>query len=458
MLFNPGNLVGGEGAHANARRRHVDTAIKHDRHPSTTTVNGQTVRVKPYSNIKVPAIPVSVQQNAETIPAGCFSVPNIFFDIELVQTNLISYAEHILVQLQLQNSDLTPGNDLILSHFWQLWDKIEIMPDGSTVQDTIYPEMMYLFHNLDVSDEYRAQVGLNYGQNTATSRDPTTLPSTHVNYDAARNGTGITIAPGASYTFFAEIPSILTKSQLYMPALAARQYPRIRFYPSSTNYALSTSLALTPPKILQALFVINGPSYLPSITRRLADIYSRTPAVTSGLVMDRQILDYSPKTGVESSDIVINSLSGKMAGLFIIMRTKGVTREQLFSSGTLANATWKEITQFTFKTAGGSVVGYERQPVQLFRTTYWADHFKSGLNQEKAFLFYPFCQHLMPAIYDGCDVGSYTMTAKESMRFIPVSIPGNTFVDGDSVDLLIYALRYAQLVQGRGNVRLDRLG
>lgn len=446
-----------DGVHTNIRANHKINAKLHDRHNKVTTAKGKTLRVTPHSDIKKVENPVSLQQNSENIPPGCFVNVGTFFDIQLCKCD-IGYADHIIVQLQLGNPD--NANPMALGSFFQLWDKIEIMPDGSTVQDTLYPEMMYLRFMEDINDEYRAQIGLNYGTNTATSRDPTTNAYSHTNYDAAVNGTGVIIPAGGSFTYYAEIPCILNHSHLFMPSLDPKRFPRIRFYPSNVNFRMKDPLnayTTQSPVILQALFVINGPQFIPNITAGLHNIYSNVPAVSSGVVMERQIINYNPSSGVETADIVLNSIVGKIAALYIILRETGVTNEALFSSGTLANATWKQIESFTYKTSGGSVVSYEKQPVQLFRTTYWADHFKSGLAQEKAIMFYPFCKDFMSVIYHGCDAGSYEMTAKESIRFIPRSVIHNTFVDNAPMELLVYAQRYAEVIQESGVWKICKL-
>ena len=445
----------GDGAHAQARKKHAADTNHYDRHSTLSNDGGGTIRIKDVAMRKGLSNPVAVQMNAEQIPAVCFQQANAFFDIEIVGSSAVGYADHMIVQLTLRNPD--PINAMTLGHFFQLWDKIELLPDGSNVQDTLYPEMMYLMHQLKVKDEYRSMIGDNYGLNTGTNRDPTVNRYTYTNYDSSVNGQGVIIAPGASFTYYAEIPCIFQYMDLFLPALDVNKWPRIRFYPAATNCKQTTSVSLLRPTIQQCILVIQGPQFAGGINTRLKNAYRKAPSVTSGIVCDRQIISpYTPASGRESGDIVLNSTVGKMLMLILIQRNTVVTGEELFSAGTLVNATWHEIDTFTFKRGGGAVVSYEKQPKILYDTTYFTDYFPSNLAREKAFLLYSFSTDPMSSIIHGADTGSYVMTAKEAIRITPISVPHNTFVDGVAMELLCYAFRYAEITQCKGGVELTR--
>lgn len=445
----------GDGAYRNERKKNTATVRHADRHPHSSTDTGNQIRIRASGGYKSFANPVSVQLNAENIPTSCFQTVNSFFDIEIVGSDAVDYMDHLILQLQLRNPDLV--NPLTLGHFFQLWDKIELLPDGSNVQDTLYPEMMYLMYMQNVTDEYRSQINGNYGANQATARPINSDPRHFTNYDSANAGAGVIIPPGGSYTYFSEIPCIMQHMDLYLPALRSNKWPRIRFYPSVGNARQTNSTSVMQPVIQQALFVVHGPQYVDSIRKQLKNAYRKAPSISAGITMERQIINYNPVSGVESADIVLNSCVGKYMGMYMILRDTSVFGEELFSAGTLPNATWHQMDTITFKEGGGRVVSYEKQPVVLFNTVHWANYYKSNLAREKAFIFYSFASDPCAAIYSGADTGSFMMTSKESVRVTPVSVTGNAFVNNDPMEFLVYGFRYSQATQANGIFSIDKL-
>ena len=92
---------------------------------------------------------------------------------------------------------------------------------------------------------------------------------------------------------------------LFLPALGNKQWPRFRFYPSKDNCLMSTDQSqlpggtFNPPVILQAILIVAGPQYSPTVRKQLMDNYERHATVVSGISFDRQIITYNPYSDVE---------------------------------------------------------------------------------------------------------------------------------------------------------------
>lgn len=442
------------------RSRHASE--KHLRHPVVAQDPDEGTQYwttagaadKEYTN------PVKLQINAENIPNSCFKITNAYFDLQLVTNDYIDYLDKLILQFQIQNSH--PTQDMHLGPFYQLWDKIEFLPNGSNVQETLYPEPHYFMTFQNLPDEERANLAQNYGYNRQTDRNVALNPYQLRDYDAANAGVGIVLAPGQTYTYFCEIPWILKYMNLYLPALGSKMWPRFRFYPSKDNCLMSTDPSFTPPNtanpptILQAIFIVCGPQLAPTIRQDLQAAYADKPTIVSGIGYDRQIINYNPVNGVESADLVLNSITGQIAALMVILRPVGVANEALFSPAT--GQTWREISNFTFKAGGGKVISYEKQPMQLYRSTEWRKYFNSSLALEKAVFFYPFCEDIMKAIEEGANTGTFMMNGKDTLRITPISVPVfNAFVDSDPHELLVYVYRYSLITLHNGVLDLRKL-
>lgn len=421
-------------------------------------VGGQSVLSRPEQLTVDPQTCIQTQMNPENVSAACFQQDGVYWDQEIVPSSNVHYANKVTLQLELLNDSTAAMH---LGPFWQLFDKIEILPDGSDVAQTLYSDQLFFLSHLKWSDEQRAMESENYGVNRDTNRNSAVSPYDLLNYDAAGNGAGIIVAPQGRYTYFVEIPSILENCDLFLPALT--NWPRFRFYPSFKNNQMKSSPALllpTPaqPKILRALFVVSGPQLPDVILKQSIDLHSSIPSVSIGIMTDRQIISINPVSGVEGGDYVLNSTTGKIAGFIAFARPVGAIREEQFSPGTAQ--TWRLIDTFTFKYSDGQTMSYEKQPFQLFRTKRWMENWcHNNLAFEKSFLWYSFCSDPMAAITDGVDTGSHIFNAKESMRFTFVSTAagGNTFVDNSPHELLIYPFRFGQVTLCGGVLTAEKL-
>lgn len=440
---------------AGARRSEsLKNQKRHDRSVQSDIMPEENVWVAATSLVKDYAIPVHVQLNAENIPSGSFTATNTYFDIVLNGGNYIGYADHIILQLIVTNpSALLP---ITLGPAEQLFDKIELLVNGSNVQDTLYPEQLFINYKQDICDEVRAIMAPNYGWERQTDRDSSLNPYLLTNYDAALSGAGITIPASGQFTYYMEIPCCLAYANLYLPAIGAQKGPRYRFYPSSANCKMSSDVTATKPVIQQAIFVVGGPQFSSDVQDSITSEYGNQRTVVPCIAYDRQIVNVNVFTGKETGDLTLNSITGQVAGLMGIVRSiASASKEGLFSPG--GAQTYLEFDDITFKESSGRVIGYEKEPMQLYRSTYWMDHFRSTLAQEKCILWYPFCSNIMSDIKNGSNTGSFKFEGSETIRFTPYSVTNNTFVDGVNCELLVYVYRHACLTFTDGQWMLKKL-
>lgn len=429
---------------------------RHDRSVQSDIFPEQNVWVSSTSLVKDYAIPVHVQLNAENIPSGSFTGQNTYFDIVLNGGNYIGYADHIILELILTN----PGAAAItLGPAEQLFDKIELLVNGSNVADTLYPEQMFFGYKQDICDEHRAIVSDNYGWERQTDRDSTLNPYQLTNYDAAVSGTGVVIAAGGQKTYWMEIPCCLSYANLYLPAIGPQKGPRYRFYPSANNCKMSSDATTTKPVIQQAIFVVGGPQFSSDVQDNITSEYHNQRTVVPCIAFDRQIVNISIFDNKETGDLTLNSITGQVAGLMAIVRkVADGSQEGLFSPGGTGTQTWKQFDLITFKESSGRVIGYEKEPMQLYRSLYWSDHFRSTLAQEKCVLWYPFSSNIMSDIKTGSNSGSFQFEGSETFRFTPQNVPTyNTFTDGDNCEFLVYVYRHAVLSFNNGQWNLKKL-
>lgn len=438
-----------------ARREHsARSQMRHEHQALSDVSPGSNVWVSPTALNKDYSIPVHLQMNAENIPSGCFTGNNLYFDIVLNGGTYIGYADHVVLQLVLFNPSAI--NTIILGPAEQLFDKIELLINGSNVEDTIYPEQMFFGYKQDLMDECRATIAANYGWERNTDRDSTLNPYLLTNYDAAVNGTGVTMPPLSTFTYWIEIPCGLSVANMFLPAIGPQKGPRYRFYPSANNVKMSADVTNTKPSIQQAIFVVGGPQFAADIQEQITSDYNSARTVVPCIAFDRQIINLSISNDKETGDLTLNSITGQVAGLMCILRPVALAQnEGLFSPG--GAQTWREFDFITFKEASGRVIGYEKEPMQLYRTLYWKDHFRSNLALEKCVLWYPFCNDIMKDWNLGSNTGSYQFEGSETFRFTPLSVTNNAFVDGENCEFIVYVYRHAVLNFINGCWRLKKL-
>lgn len=447
-----------DGPLANARfKASAAQTMRHDALVQSSTNPGENLWVPSTALQKSYANPTMTRINSDQIPSSAFTGTGVFFDCVLNGAEYVTYCDHIILELILLNTDATLP--IVIGPFHQLFDKIEILFNNGTVQDTLYPENLYLNYFSDLSDEKRSIMARNYGWNRQTDRDSTLRANELTNYDAETNGTGIVIPPSESRTLYCEIPCHLKYMNVYLPSLKKDGGPRIRLYPSRDNCMFSTSIAPTysntPPTIQQAQLVLLGPQLSPAVQKSITANYAANPVVTPGIGHDRQTTSIALTNGVESAEIPLTSTIGQVAAFYMIISETGVYQQNVFSPA--ANQTWREFDRITFNDGSGRAWGYAQEPMQLYNTYVWSNHFCSNLALEKFFLFFPFCKSITDDIMHGANTGSYRFTSKETIRFFPQSVTGNTFVDGTSHTVTFYILRHAMSRQVGGIINFYKV-
>lgn len=456
---------GEKGNYSNVQNDLLDSVKAQNsgnRHSATIKgKNNHVFRTRASQLVSNSAVQIQSQLTPESTPSNGFSAGNVYMDVEISPSNQIHYLNDYWLELTVRNPSLV--DNMWLNQQSLLFNRIEFLPNSGDVQDTWYDLHQYLMSILPMNDEKRAMEAANMGINRDTNRDSTVNPYTLVNYDNWNHGAGIVLGPGEQYTFNIRHNSIFKNGDIFLPALTS--WPRIRYWFDKDNCQMAGSPALANnqyPYIEKAVLKISGDQLEMDQANAIRNYYgygtNSIPTISYGIAMDRQILNqFTPTSGQETSDLTLNSTSGKMAGFFLIVRKYGVKNEDLLSPA--VNQTWLHVKDFTFKQADGTTISYEKQPADYFRSTRWTEQWPSNLALEKSLLWYNFCSDPMAAIFHGQDTGSYQFTNKEVIKFTPLSVTGNTFpaLLTPAYEPIIIALRYCQLVHVNGVLNLDKI-
>jgi hypothetical protein len=426
-----------------------------NRHSVMTRTNTDVqVITRPTQLVKTKQMTVQTKLTADTLVGNGWATTNSqYMDFRLMPSQNIHYVDEMDFVFTVKNDQPTVGgSNMILGPWYQMWDRIELLADGTSTADQLYSFQLFIMNQCTRRDEERAMSAANEGINRDTDRNSLSNPYTLVNYDAAGHGNGITLVPQQQYTYRFKVGSILDYADLFLPCLET--WPCIRFYFSGKNFQMSTSPVLNTdyPRLVNAELLLSG-TYLgdPQQLAAYKDYYSNYMSISNGIMFDRQIVSPFPiNTGTETADIVLTGLSGKIAGIFSVMRDQSLTNEQQYSPG--SGQTFVNLDKVTFKQQDGTVQSFERQDVDWFRSVLWAKQWPSCLALEKCILWYPFCSDPMGLLHFGTDSGSYEMTTREIFKYTPTTVVDNAFVDGDVKTMEFFAVRYGQLIYHRGKL------
>ena len=422
----------------------------------TKTTDGRDVLTRPQQLIKSKQMTVQTRLTSDTLVANAWApTNNQYMDFRIMPSSNIHYVDELTFVFTVTNNLPTPplggNNDMYLGPWYQMFDRIELLADGTSTQDQIYPLQAFLMTSVTRKDEERAMAAENEGINRDTSRNSAIDRYLLTNYDAYNHGNGIVLAPGDSHIYRFKCGTLLDYADLFLPNLTT--WPTIRFYFGGKNFEMSTSPVLADltkyPTLTNAELLLSG-TFLGSPQQLAAykDYYNSFPSVSCGLMYDRQTLQpYTAVTGQESTDLILTGMSGKMAGLFVVMKPPNLSNEAQFSPGNAQ--TFVHLDKVTFKQQDGTVQSFEKQDVDWFRSILFAKQWPSCVALEKCILWYPFCSDPMSLIHYGADTGSYQMTTRESFRFTPLTVTNNA-VPGTPVVIEVFGVRYGQLIYCKG--------
>jgi hypothetical protein len=417
------------------------------------TLDDNTVLTRPDQLVKSRQMQIQTRLTPDSLIRDAWApTNNAFMDFRIMPSNNIHYADNLTFVLQVTNPQPPGGDFMLLGPWYQMFDRIEILPDGTSTADQIYPLQAFLMTAMTRTDEQRAMAASNEGINRDTNRNSLLNTYQLVNYDAAFQGLGIRLNPGENYTYRFQVGSILDFADMFLPCI--QTFPTIRFYFGGRNFQMSTSptLATDYPRLANAELLVSG-TFLtdPGQVSAYKDYYTSYPSISNGIMYDRQTLPpFTPTSNVETADNLLTGLSGKMAGFFLVLKEQNLGNEFQFSPGNTGNQSFKHLDKFTFKQMDGTVQSFEKQDVDWFRTIMASKQWPSCVSLEKCILWYPFCTDPMALYHQGADTGSYQFTTRESFRAIPLTVPFNALTPATQYSFEAFGVRYGQMISHKG--------
>jgi hypothetical protein len=425
-----------------------------NRHSVMTRTNtDQPVITRPTQLVKTKQMTVQTKLTADAqLPNAWATTNSQYMDFRIMPSQNIHYVDDIDFIFTVKNNQAVGGSNMLLGPWYQMFDRVELLADGTSTADQLYPIQLFLIDQCARRDEERAMAAFNEAINRDTNRDSGTDSYDLTNYDAYNHGTGYLLAPQEQHTYRFKVGTLLDFADLFLPTLET--WPCIRFYFGGKNFQMSGSPTLLTdfPILANAELLLSG-TYLgdPSQLEAYKNYYRDYMSISNGIMYDRQIVTPFPiNNNSETADIVLTGLSGKVAGIFALMKNQNLTNQAQFSPG--GAQTYTHLDKVTFKQQDGTVQSFERQDVDWFRSIMWAKQWPSCLALEKCILWYPFCSDPMGLLHFGTDSGSYEMTTREIFKFTPLSVANNTFTDGDVKTVEFFAVRYGQLIYHRGKL------
>jgi hypothetical protein len=448
----PGGVNPTTATDALASAKAVSSGNRHS--VMTKTNTDQPVITRPTQLVKTKQMTVQTKLTADALVGNAWAPTNSqYMDFRLMPSQNIHYVDDMDFVFTVKNNQPSPaGLDMLLGPWYQMFDRIELLADGTSTADQLYPLQLFLIDQCTRKDEERAMAAENEGINRDTRRDSNTNSYLLTNYDAYNHGTGILLHPQEQHTYRFRVGSLLDYADLFLPCLET--WPCIRFYFGGNNFQMALSATLTHdyPVLVNAELLLSG-TYLGDANQLAAykDYYSNYMSISNGVMYDRQIVTPFPiNSGAETADIVLTGLSGKVAGIFALMKNPTLSNQAQFSPG--GAQTFTHLDKVTFKQQDGTVQSFERQDVDWFRSIMWAKQWPSCIALEKCILWYPFCSDPMGLLHYGTDSGSYEMTTREIFKFTPLAVTDNTFANGDTKTVEFFAVRYGQLIYHKGKL------
>ena len=418
---------------------------RHDRHKHHVNAEGTPIRSGSSGLYRALERPNEVQFGADQLPSNAFAATGSFFDIQITGAG-VDYLDQTILQYGIFNP--APGSMRLVPSPWH-FDRIELMYNGSQVDDTIYPEQAYLDQivHFGIAEKYGYLKDMNFRVNFNTTALANRFQKDDYDHPSLGDFNEVW-GPSETKTLFYPIFWSATQTNIFLPAKKVN--PRFRFY-TAVNPQTNTSGALaTNPVLSQVQMIIHGPVFSPSVRQNLHKQYSTSgkDSISRTFSHERQIIDVVLNSGIESADQSLTALNGQFINMFYFTRLTTALREELYSAGGAPTPTWFGMSDVTLLDSSGNPVGYNREPWQWHNGKRWYDQFpECFVNLEKCIASWNFAKDPLLSVMTGANTGGLYLDGNFVFRFTPLSLPNNTIPAGTNAQLIMVCWRYAQLTQ-----------
>ncbi len=470
-------------------------------------VSAGAVVTTPAARISRQKRTVYKKKTATTNPTRAFQVEDAICDYDVLTSGIHTMCQVFLV-MEITNDSAALDGRLPPNPAF-LFSYIDEKPDGSNMENRMYPVEMYLdllqYTPLEQAKMISSVLGMREGfePNVAVGAPVAGAPPYEnfppITYDepGAAAGAAIDLGPahraltaGSTDTVVLPMPGAMANKDIFVAGLDTAP----RYTLSFQNAPLSncpvvgcdalngTTGGAGIPQISLSnhYMIIKGEIYSDAVFQRIKAGLQNSMPVMRTTSWARQILPFnSPVGGVESADLQLTGLTGQCASLDIVHNfatSDATTRHNAWSSGwgctspgsTLTNVpAWQPIDSQQLNLPSGDPYNYhqEEQFVQLLKN--WDPQRaipKGVFDANKNYVKYNFSSNIESTVRQGAKHGHIDLGVSGkvySYRFKPSASIGALYAgQGETyppLNVTVYARMYSELSVRDGTLKLTKL-
>jgi len=273
-----------------------------------------------------------IQFGADSLPSGVFQSDGVFFEGRLTGAGVDTVLA-ITLRIRIQNVNGGDPTDPALSFTTVIPQymviRIEILPDGSATEDTIYPDQLFMDQAAHMNIATKALIGGQMGWDTT---GPTTKLQGVYDNQTSYCEDGWRIHAGDARNFDIPIHSMLTQAKIFLPG--KKQDPRIRVVTRGNIFTTDSAItAVSDISLVGVQFITTGILYDDAIRDRLGDYYASNKIVSRVLTHERQTETFNgilPNTPM--GDVSLTVMNGAFANMdFYVIRNEAA-QQNLYNS------------------------------------------------------------------------------------------------------------------------------
>jgi hypothetical protein len=398
------------------------------------------------------------QMQVQTLNTSWSIQADTFFDAKLTGAPVHTLQDWYL-HMTWQNTSV---NDIIpMLPFW-FFNRWEVMANGSSNDDTIYPQQMLIDYLMWLeTDTERMNRGPTVGMDDSSS--PGTASVAGINGIGQYDESPAAVPAGTTKEYYIPLICFLTQCNLWLPTKGVD--PIVRCY-GNVNAICSDNeaadLTASPPNwsLSQCEMYVTGIVYAAPLMQRLNAYYQRTELVVRVLTHERATQSISALTpGEPTADFSMNAIAGEYMMLAAVVLRGNASREQFYSSNrTYAAATqgWMPVDQISLTDSSGNPVNFLNMKTDFHRlaqgstffthTCYWG---------YKNIVPYVFGVKPLTTFRTGRSTGGLALDGNFKLNVIPRPYTAGTTTNWS---LTVYGMRYALLtLTHRGALHLQKL-
>lgn len=409
----------------------------------------------------------SVQLGPDSLPLGLFVTSDTFFDIRLTGAG-VHYLHGLTLRMVVQNNtvDTTGGTDVTtdavsmqLPGFF--FNRIELMPDGGTAEDTVYNIQQVIDMWLRYGADDKASIARAAG---ISSLGPQALEPGDYTPQRGYDEDGLPIYRGESREFF--IPHdwcMFTQARMFLPM--KKQTPKIRWH-CAANPVTSYSASGAPiTGVSQVDAILSGVLLESAVCSAVMKKYSGHNLIARVLLHEIQNLNVTQvNAGFPINDLPLTVYNGSYACIWFYVVKGNAALQGVYDSHNnqatqseppVYNGQWIPLERVSLQDSSGNPVWYNNVPADYMRSIVGSKALpKTFVQNCKNLYVMPFSTDLQKTLETGANLGGIEFDSNFCLKLIPGAF---TQTDETSYNVQTGGMRYALLSCGHKGNNITRL-